>query len=214
MGPALLIDEFLEFLIRLRIDVAEGQILQFAPHLAHPQPVRKRRVDFHGFPGNRLAPVGRKVPERSHVVETVCKLDHDDADVVRHGEEHLTEILSLLRLLGRELDLADLGHTIDDVSDFRSKKLFDTVERNQRVLDNIVQKSDADRDGVHLHLGQQIRDLQRMRQVRLAGRAHLSLMFFRGKYVGAAHKFEVVPGMMLSDAVENVLQADHVSDYM
>ena len=77
-----------------------------------------------------------------------------------------------------------------------------------------MEKSDADRDGVHLHLGQQIRDLQRMRQVRLAGRAHLSLMFLRGKYVGAAHKFEVVPWMMLSDAVENVLQADHVSDYM
>jgi len=142
--------------------------------------------------------VSRKVPERSHVVETVCKLDHDDADVVRHGEEHLTEILSLLRLLGRELDLADLGYTIDDVSDFRSKSSSILVERNQRVLDNIVQKSDADRDGVHLSSRPaDSRPPEDASGKARRTRATCPLWFFRGKYVGA---FAQVRGCPRDDA--------------
>jgi hypothetical protein len=40
-------------------------------------------------------------------VQSIGELDHDDPDIVRHGEKHLAEILCLLFLLD-ELDLADL----------------------------------------------------------------------------------------------------------
>src|SRR6267142_1292743 len=128
MGSALSIDEFFELLISLRINVTEREVFQLTAHLAHTEPVGKRSVNFHGLASDRLAAVGRKISERSHVVETIGELDHDDADVIGHGEEHLAEILSLLLLLGRELDLADLGYTIDDVSDFRTKQLFDLIQ--------------------------------------------------------------------------------------
>ena len=128
MRPTLSIDDFFEFLVCLRIDVAECEILELATDFAHAEAVRQRRVDFHGLAGDGLAAVCRKIGKRPHIVEPVGKLDHNDPDVVGHGKEHLTEILGLLRFFGGELDLTDLGHSIDDVSHVRPEKLFDLLQ--------------------------------------------------------------------------------------
>ena len=40
----------------------------------------------------------RQVVERPHVVRAVGELDQDDADVARHREDHLAEVLGLLLL--------------------------------------------------------------------------------------------------------------------
>ena len=37
--------------------------------------------------------------ERTHIVQAVGNLDEDDADILRHGQEQLLEVLGLRRSL-------------------------------------------------------------------------------------------------------------------
>ena len=82
-------------------------------------------------------------------------------------------------------------------------KIFHVFQRDERVFDDVVQKSDADGYGVHLHFGQDVGYFQRMGQIGFSRGAHLSFMFFGGEDVGAADQVEVVPGMVLFDLREN-----------
>ena len=161
-------DHVLQLLIAFRIDVTESEILEFATDFAHAEAVGERRVNIHGLARNRFATVSGQVGKGPHVVKAVGEFHHDDADIVCHGEQHLAEVLGLLLFLGCEWNLADLGDAIDNVSDFRAKKLFDFLKSGEGILDDVMQQADTDRDRIHLHLGQQVRDFQRMRKVRLA----------------------------------------------
>ena len=55
--------------------------------------------------------------ERAHVVQAVGQLDQHDANVVRHRDDHLAEILGLLFLAALERDLRDLGHAVNQLRD-------------------------------------------------------------------------------------------------
>ena len=72
-----------------------------------------------------------------------------------------------------------------------------------------MQKADADGYRIHLHFRQDVRDFQRMGEIGLARGAHLSLMFFGGKDVGAADQVEIIPRMVLFDLRKDVLEANH-----
>eukprot|EP00965_Chrysotila_dentata_P228472 6196620-Pleurochrysis_carterae.AAC.1 len=57
--------------------------------------------------------------ERAHVVQPVGELDHDDAPVGAHGEQHVA-VVELSPLLGRQrrhvlIQLGHLGVALDDV---------------------------------------------------------------------------------------------------
>ena len=208
---ALPFDDVLQFLIGLRIEIAERKIFEFAADFAHAEPVGQRRIDLHRFARDGFTPVGREIFQRSHVVQAIGKFHHDDANIVGHGEQHFAEVLGLLLFLRCELDLADLGDAVDDVGDFGPEEFFDLFERCQRVFDDVVEQADADGDGIHLHFGQDVGDFERMSQIGFTGGAHLSLVFFGGEDVGAANQVEVVAGMVLLDLFENLLEANHVS---
>src|SRR5205807_1452011 len=46
---SVLLDEVFEFLIRLRVEIAESQVLQFAADFSHTEPVSQRSIDLEGF---------------------------------------------------------------------------------------------------------------------------------------------------------------------
>ena len=96
--------------------------------------------------------------------------------------------------LGGEIDFADLGDAFDDVRDLLAEFLADVDDGDRGVFDGIVQQAGGDGDRVHLHLGQNQRDFQRMNQVGLAGGAALAGMVFLGKLVGLADEFQIVVG--------------------
>lgn len=50
-------------------------------------------------------------------MQPVGQLNDDHADILRHGKEHLADILRLLFLLGGKRHLAELCHTIHKVGD-------------------------------------------------------------------------------------------------
>ena len=49
----------------------------------------------------------------------VGELDHDHANIARHRNQHLAEIVRLILFLALVLVSADLGHTIDQLRDLR-----------------------------------------------------------------------------------------------
>ena len=79
----------------LGLEVAEGKILQFAANQAHAEPVGNRRVNVERLARDALLPFGAQKFERAHVVQAIGELDHDDAYVVHHGQQHLAHVLGL-----------------------------------------------------------------------------------------------------------------------
>jgi len=72
-----------------------------------------------------------------------------------------------------------------------------------------VQQPRGDRDDVELHVGEEIGDLERVHEVRLAGMAHLSLVLVGRKHVGPSEQFDVGIGICRADLFNEVLEPDH-----
>ena len=149
-------------LIADRIRVAEAKILQFAADLAHSQAVRDGSVDIECFLCNFLLAFRRQVFESPHVMQAVGKLNEDHADIIHHGQHHLTQILRLLLLTRGEINSADLGDAFDDVRHLFTKFFADVNDRDRRIFDRVVQEAGGDGRWVHFHFGQHAGYFQRM----------------------------------------------------
>ena len=98
----------------------------------------------------------------AHVVQAVGQLDHDDADVLAHGHEHLADGGRLLVRKAFHLDARDLGHAVHQVRDALVEGLRHLLERHARILHRVVKERGAQRFHVHAQVGQNERDLHRM----------------------------------------------------
>ena len=67
----------------------------------------------------------------------------------------------------------------------------------------------GDRDLVHAHVDQDAGHLERVDQVGLAGEALLTLVDLGGEDVGALQELQVAAGVVLEDAVGDVVEAKH-----
>ena len=92
---ALLLDTFHQVIICLRIKIAQAQILQLPFHIGNAQAIGQGRIYFNCLLGDALLLVLPHVLEGAHIVQAVCQLDHDDPDVLGHGQEHLAVVLQL-----------------------------------------------------------------------------------------------------------------------
>ena len=87
-----------QFLVLLGLEVFEREILELPLDLPDPEAVREGRVDLHRLLRDAPLLVRRERRECAHVVEPVAELDDDDAQVVGHREEHLADVLGLMRV--------------------------------------------------------------------------------------------------------------------
>ena len=208
-GGALGLDLGAQRLVGGRLQVHERQLLQLVLHLAHPQAVGDRGVDVERLLGDAGAAVLRHVLEGAHVVQAVGELDEDHANVVDHRQEHLAEVLRLALLAGRERDGADLGDPLDDVGDVGAEQLADAVDRGQGVFDHVVEQPRGDADHVQALVGEDVRNLKRVNEIRLAGMAYLALVLERREHVGPAEQFQVRLRAVGADLPQEVLESDH-----
>src|SRR4029453_15073538 len=88
----LALNNFFEFLMALGLEIAERKILQFTANLSHAEPFCEGRVDVQSFTSDGLPTVTGQVLKRTHVVKPIRKLDHDDANIVGHREQHLSKV--------------------------------------------------------------------------------------------------------------------------
>ncbi len=150
-----------------------------------------------------------QVVQRPHVVQAVGQLDHDDADVVHHGQQHLPEALGLPLLARRERHGPQLGHPLDDVRDLGAEQLLDAVDGRERVLDDVVQKPAGDGDRIEAHLGEDVGHLEGVDQVGLPRMAHLPLVLHGREDVGPAEQLDVGVRVGRPDLFDQVLEPNH-----
>ena len=172
----LLLDALDEVIVLLRLEVAQAEIFKFPLDIGDAETVRERRVDLDGLFRDAFLLVLAHVLERTHIMQAVGELDHDDADVLRHREEHLAIVLELLLLARLVLDLAELRHAIDEHRDFLAEHLLDLLVRIDGVLHDIMEERRADGHIVDVQLRQDLRDMQGMDDIFLAGNTLLPLM--------------------------------------
>ncbi len=110
---------------RLGIQNAKGQIFQLFTHPLHTHATRKRRIDIHGFAGLLDLLVRAHGFDCAHVVQTVGQLHQGDAQIAAGRHKQLAEILGLLCLGTRELQVSELGHTIHQLGNLATKPLRD-----------------------------------------------------------------------------------------
>ena len=124
-------------------------------------------------------------------MQTVCQLDQDDADILRHGEKHFAQIsrLHLLLYLGPvpvisgELQFFQLGHAVDQTRDISAELLFDLLACQDCVLHHIMQKSGGNGFLIQFEVRQNRGDIQRVNDIWLPGFTQLPFMSIAGHLI-------------------------------
>ena len=120
VGP-LVGDHRLDLRVLPRVERLEGEVLELPLERVDAEPVRERRVHLERLA--RLLPLLllALVLDRPHVVEAVGELDEDDADVLRHRDDHLPVVLGLGLLAALERDPGQLRDALDELRDLRRR---------------------------------------------------------------------------------------------
>ncbi len=109
-------------------------------------------------------------------MEAVGELDEDDADVLRHRDDHLPVVLGLRLLAALEGDPRQLRDALDELRDLRAELRADLVELGPAVLDDVVQERGRDRLLVEMELRADAGDAERVVDELLARTPRLALV--------------------------------------
>jgi hypothetical protein len=172
--------------VHVGLEHLEAQVLELALDRRHAEPVRERRVDVARLERDAVHLLGRQVLDRAHVVQAVGELDEDDAQIARHRQQHLAEVLGLRRFLAIEVEAGQLRHALDEGRDLAAEALLDVLERDGCVLDDVVEQRRGHDRRVRARveqLDEQQRDGDGVRHVRLARAALLLAVRGRGEVV-------------------------------
>ena len=167
--------------ILLGLHVAEGEVLELGLDPAHPEPVGDRGVDLEGLRGDLFLLVFGEELERLEVVEPVGQLDEDDPEVVGHGQDDLADGLGPAGLGRGFLDAADLGHALDEAGDVLAEGFLEFGRRDVGVLQDVVEKPGDEGRPVEVHVGEMVRDLERMAEIGFPERRTWPLWAFAEK---------------------------------
>ena len=163
-----LIQQLGDFLVGVRLQVAERQVFQLPLQVANTEPVCQRRVDIKHFFSNFTPLVFGRVFHRPYSRRSLCQFDQRYPYVVNHGDQHLTHVLDLRFALtqygivfgGIVLDGADGGHaqhTLNQLSDRLAKIFFDFAQRQTAFPDSTVEHRGDNGVGIQAQIQQNLR---------------------------------------------------------
>ena len=199
-----------DHLIRIRIEFAERQVVEFLAHLMHAHAAGKRRIDFQRLLGGAFARGFRHVVDGAHVVQTVGELDQQHANIVGNRQQKLAQVFRLLGFLGDQIELLELGQAFDQHADVGPEQLIDLGARGRGILDGVMQKRGGDRRVVQLEIGEDRRHFDRMREIRIAGRAPLIAMRLHGVDIGAVEQRLVGVRIVGFDPLDQIVLPHHL----
>ena len=191
--------------VHVGLEITEAEVLQFLLDAVQPQPVGQGSVNVHRFAGDGLLLVGLLELQGAHVVLAVGQFDDRHPNVVRHGQNHLTNIFSLGLLLGVEGHQADLGHPVHDVGHLFAELRVQFLDGGAGILHGVVQQPGCYGVLVKPHFGQGFGHRGGMHEVRIARQAQLSGMGRRRIFVGLAHHVGVGVGVVLQQRGDDVV---------
>ncbi len=94
--------------------IFKRQIVQLRLYSRYAEPLGDGRVNIHRLLGFLPLLLRSHKLESSHIVQAVGELNKDDPYILRHGEEHLSQILRLkLKLIGGIRKSAQLCDAVD-----------------------------------------------------------------------------------------------------
>ena len=201
--PPFLLDVVDEVVVDFRLEITQAEILQFPFDAGDAEPVRERCIDLDGLAGDALLLLGRHIFQRAHVVQAVGELDHDDADILRHGEEHLAVRLELRFFAGLVLDAAEFRDAVDKQRDLFAKHLGHLLFRVDGILDHVVQQGGRDRRIVEVQIREDFGDMERMDDIGFARNAFLILVCIGREVICLADEIEVGAWRIALDGVED-----------
>ena len=182
----------LDVVVHLWVEYSEGKVFELALDLIYSETVRERRVYFKRLARYRkllLAAVGRN---SAHIVQAVRKLDEDNADIFRHDDEHLAQVLSLVFLDRLELELSELRHPVDERHDILAETLLELLAGKAGVFEHVVEQRGDYRFAVHLHAREYRGYADGVDYVRLAGVAALAAVRLGGEDECLADRLHVL----------------------
>ena len=183
-----------ENLVAVRVQRAKPKILEFQLDGIQSQALGDRRVDLERFAGAAPALDRRHDAEGAHVVHAVGELDHDDADVAHHRQQHFAKALGLRFLPVLELDLVQLADAVDQFGHHLPENGGDLGLGRGRIFDDIVQDGRDQGVRIQTQIREDVGNRDRVRDVRFARYALLSLMLFSAEIVGFAHPLDLGGG--------------------
>ena len=142
-------------------------------------------------------------------MQPVGELDQQDADVVRHGEQELAQILGGALALALRLDLGELGDAVDQPGDVLAEQLLDLGRGRQRVLDRVVEDGGDDRLVVEMEVGEDAGHLDRVAVIGVARGAGLRAVRLHREDVGAVEQRLVGVGIVAPDLLDQFILPEH-----
>ena len=160
-----LTDQMNDLLEHLGIQGRESEILKLPLDRIHAEAVCQRRVDLQCLSRLLLLLLFRHVPNSAHVVQAITELDDQDANIPRHGNNHLAHGLRRTRFTVG--DLVQLGDAIDQGGDLFTKVFSKRLKRIAAVFNGVVQQSRGQRGCRHTEIRKNRGDCKGVGDVRL-----------------------------------------------
>ena len=194
-----------------RVQVFERQLFQLAADAVTADRAGQRRVDVERLARDALALVlALDELQRAHVVQPVGQLHHQDAHVLGNGQDELAQVLSLARVLVRQLQARQLSHAFDQFADLLAEQLVDLGSGDRSVLDHVVQQGGDNAGGVEPVFGQDAGDFDRMGEIGIARGAQLRAMHAHAVDIGAVEQPLVGARVIALDPVNQLVLAQQL----
>ncbi len=142
-------------------------------------------------------------------MQTVRQFDQDHADIPGHRQQHLAEALRLALLAGTVGHPLQFADAIDHLGDIVAERRAQFFDGGRRVFEGVMQQTGGDGIGIEMQAGENPGNLDRMRDVGLAGKTRLPLMQTGGKSEGPADLVEAGSVIFAAKSVQNVVDPDH-----
>ena len=142
-------------------------------------------------------------------MQAVGQLDHDDADILCHSNEHLPQIFHLLLFLGGVagvLHLGQLGDAIHQNGHHFAELLGHFGVAGFGVLDGIMEQTGHDGLGIQTHLLDVHRHCHGMHNIRLTAFAQLAVMMLIGILIGLENARFILRRESGGDGVDLLIQ--------
>ncbi len=194
---------------RLRMQLLEGEVFQFAPHRMHAHASGQRRIDIDRLLRHPPPQLGRHMRDGAHIVQAIGELHEQHAHVFGDGEQKLAQILGLLGLARDQFEPVELGEALDELPDVAPEHRVDLGAGRLGVLDRVVQKRGGDRRIVELQVGEDGGDFERMREIRVARSALLAAMRAHRVDIGAVEQILVGLRIVLPHPLDQLVLAHH-----
>ena len=128
-----------QFLVGFRLQVLKADVLHLELEGVDTESGRQRRIDVQGFLALFPYLLRGLIVDGPQVVQPVRQLDDEHADVFRHGQEHLADVLRLLFLLGLVIDVRQFGDAVHQIGDLFAEVHLQLTQGIVRILHDIVE---------------------------------------------------------------------------